>query len=55
MNDKKGQSTKALLGIPGLDDVLLGGLRRNRLFPVFWVKRGLSLKYAMTCQSYCGN
>ena len=32
MNDKKGQSTKALLGIPGLDDILLGGLRRNRLF-----------------------
>ena len=32
MNDKKGQSTKALFGIPGLDDILLGGLRRNRLF-----------------------
>ena len=32
MNDKKGQSSKALLGIPGLDDILLGGLRRNRLF-----------------------
>lgn len=32
MNDKKGQSTKALIGIPGLDDILLGGLRRNRLF-----------------------
>ncbi|MGB6705307.1 MAG: ATPase domain-containing protein, partial [Pseudolabrys sp.] len=31
MNDKE-QSTKALLGIPGLDDILLGGLRRNRLF-----------------------
>ena len=27
MNDKKEQSTKALLGIPGLDDILLGGLR----------------------------
>ena len=25
------------------------------LHPVFWVKRGLSLKYAMTCQSYCGS
>ena len=32
MNDKKGQSTKALIGIPGLDDILLGGLRRGRLF-----------------------
>lgn len=32
MDDKKGQSTKALLGITGLDDILSGGLRRNRLF-----------------------
>ena len=32
MNDKKGQPTKALFGIAGLDDILLGGLRRNRLF-----------------------
>lgn len=32
MNDKKGQPTKALFGISGLDDILLGGLRRNRLF-----------------------
>ena len=32
MNDRKEQSTKALFGIPGLDDILLGGLRRNRLF-----------------------
>ena len=32
MSDKKAQSTKAEFGIPGLDDILLGGLRRNRLF-----------------------
>src|SRR5512141_3433536 len=32
MNDRKEQSTKALFGIQGLDDILLGGLRRNRLF-----------------------
>ena len=32
MNDRKEQSTKALFGIHGLDDILLGGLRRNRLF-----------------------
>ena len=31
-NDRKEQSTKAEFGIPGLDDILLGGLRRNRLF-----------------------
>jgi len=30
MNDRK--ETKAAFGIPGLDDILLGGLRRNRLF-----------------------
>jgi circadian clock protein KaiC len=30
MSDKKG--TKAAFGIPGLDDILLGGLRRDRLF-----------------------
>src|SRR4029434_7741293 len=32
MNDRKEQSTKAEFGIPGLDDILFGGLRRNRLF-----------------------
>ena len=32
MNDRKEQPTKAAFGIPGLDDILLGGLRRNRLF-----------------------
>jgi circadian clock protein KaiC len=32
MNDRKEQSAKAEFGIPGLDDILLGGLRRNRLF-----------------------
>jgi circadian clock protein KaiC len=32
MSGKKAQSTKALFGIPGLDDILFGGLRRNRLF-----------------------
>ncbi|MGE5166952.1 MAG: ATPase domain-containing protein [Sphingobacteriales bacterium] len=32
MNDKKEQSIKATFGIYGLDDILLGGLRRNRLF-----------------------
>ena len=32
MSDKSEQSTKALFGIPGLDDILFGGLRRNRLF-----------------------
>lgn len=32
MNDKKALPTKALFGISGLDDILLGGLRRNRLF-----------------------
>jgi circadian clock protein KaiC len=32
MSDKKGQSTKAQFGVSGLDDILLGGLRRNRLF-----------------------
>ena len=30
--DNSSQSSKARLGIPGLDDILLGGLRRNRLF-----------------------
>jgi circadian clock protein KaiC len=30
MNDRK--ETKAAFGIPGLDDILLGGLRRDRLF-----------------------
>src|ERR1044072_8048347 len=32
MGAKNVQSTKALFGIDGLDDILLGGLRRNRLF-----------------------
>src|SRR4029077_8349044 len=32
MSDRKEQSTKAEFGVPGLDDILLGGLRRNRLF-----------------------
>ena len=32
MNDTAGHSAKARLGIPGLDDILLGGLRRDRLF-----------------------
>jgi len=32
MSAKNVQSTKALFGIDGLDDILLGGLRRNRLF-----------------------
>lgn len=32
MSAKNVQSTKALFGIHGLDDILLGGLRRNRLF-----------------------
>ncbi len=30
--DNSSPSSKARLGIPGLDDILLGGLRRNRLF-----------------------
>ena len=32
MNDTASHSAKARVGIPGLDDILLGGLRRNRLF-----------------------
>jgi circadian clock protein KaiC len=32
MSDRKEQSTKAEFGVPGLDDILFGGLRRNRLF-----------------------
>jgi len=32
MSNKGAQSAKALFGIPGLDDILLGGLRRNRVF-----------------------
>src|SRR5580700_1683732 len=32
MEGTTSQSSKARLGIPGLDDILLGGLRRNRLF-----------------------
>ena len=31
MNDT-GHLAKARVGIPGLDDILLGGLRRDRLF-----------------------
>ncbi len=34
MNDATAFSEKAGLGIPGLDDILIGGLRRNRLFLV---------------------
>jgi circadian clock protein KaiC len=32
MNDAAGHLAKARVGIAGLDDILLGGLRRNRLF-----------------------
>lgn len=32
MDDTTDQSSKARLGVVGLDDILLGGLRRNRLF-----------------------
>src|SRR5580698_11517944 len=32
MNDEGSISEKAKLGVVGLDDILLGGLRRNRLF-----------------------
>ena len=32
MSDISAQSAKALFGISGLDNILLGGLRRNRLF-----------------------
>src|SRR5580704_5314398 len=32
MNDRKGISQKAKVGVIGLDDILIGGLRRNRLF-----------------------
>jgi len=32
MNELSDQSSKARLGVVGLDDILLGGLRRNRLF-----------------------
>jgi circadian clock protein KaiC len=32
MNDTKSISEKAKLGVVGLDDILIGGLRRNRLF-----------------------
>ena len=32
ISDNSAQSAKALFGISGLDDILLGGLRRNRLF-----------------------
>lgn len=32
MDDSTDQSSKARLGIVGLDDILIGGLRRNRLF-----------------------
>jgi circadian clock protein KaiC len=34
MNDAVDYSTKAGVGVSGLDDILLGGLRRNRLFLV---------------------
>src|SRR5512133_1049659 len=32
ISNKSAQSAKAFFGISGLDDILLGGLRRNRLF-----------------------
>ena len=32
MNDRRRISEKAKLGVVGLDDILIGGLRRNRLF-----------------------
>jgi circadian clock protein KaiC len=32
MNDAVGYSTKAGMGVSGLDDILVGGLHRNRLF-----------------------
>jgi circadian clock protein KaiC len=32
MDDTEAQSSKARLGVTGLDDILLGGLRRNRVF-----------------------
>src|SRR5579862_2274867 len=32
MNDAVDHSTKAGMGVSGLDDILLGGLHRNRLF-----------------------
>jgi circadian clock protein KaiC len=32
MNDPKSISDKAKLGVPGLDDILIGGPRRNRRF-----------------------
>ena len=32
MNDTRSISGKAKLGVVGLDDILIGGLRRNRLF-----------------------
>ena len=32
MNDGRSISEKAKLGVVGLDDILIGGLRRNRLF-----------------------
>ena len=32
MDDSDAQSSKARLGVIGLDDILLGGLRRNQLF-----------------------
>jgi circadian clock protein KaiC len=32
MNEGRSISEKAKLGVVGLDDILIGGLRRNRLF-----------------------
>ena len=32
MNDAVDHSTKAGMGVSGLDDILVGGLHRNRLF-----------------------
>ena len=34
MNVRRSISEKAKVGVPGLDDILIGGLRRNRLFLV---------------------
>ena len=34
MDNSDAQSSKARLGVIGLDDILLGGLRRNQLFLV---------------------
>ena len=38
MDDQKGQSLKARLGVEGLDDIVFGGLHRDRLFIVEGVR-----------------